>query len=140
MIKCKYLSCNKDYSNKLDEDLKLRFKNTFTFSNNDINKSILLLRKDVYHYEYMDDREKFNETTLPEKEEFYSTLNMENITDAYYMRAKRVCKDSEIKNLGEYHDLYCKSDILLLSDSNGIRAHNHLVRKRTLNHLAKLAK
>ena len=76
----------------------------------------MLLRKGVYPYEYMDDWEKFNETTLPKKEEFYSNLNMEDITDADYMHAKRVCKDFEIKNLGEYHDLYLKSDTLLLAD------------------------
>ena len=50
------------------------------------------------------------------KEEFYGNLNMEDITDADYMYAKRVCKDFEIKNLGEYHDLYLKSDTLLLAD------------------------
>ena len=53
----------------------------------------------VYPYEYMDEREKFNETSLPEKEEFYSNLNMEGITNVDYMHAKRVCKDSETKNL-----------------------------------------
>ena len=84
------------------------FKNTFKFSDNDINKFILLLRKDIYPYEYVDDWEKFNETTLPEKEEFYSNLNMEDITNADYMHAKRVCKDFEIKYLGEYHVLYLK--------------------------------
>ena len=63
LIKYKCLSCNKDYSNKLDE----KFKNTFKFSNNDNNKSILLLRKGVYPYECMDDWEKFNERTLPKK-------------------------------------------------------------------------
>ena len=47
--KC-FLSCNKDYSNKIDEELKNRFKNIFKFSNNDINKFILLLRKGVYPY------------------------------------------------------------------------------------------
>ena len=50
-IKYKCLSCNKDHSTKIDEELKKRFKNTFNFSNNDINKSILLLRKGVYPYE-----------------------------------------------------------------------------------------
>ena len=54
-IKFKCLFCNKDFSNKLDEKLKKRFKNTFKFSNNDINKFILLLRKGVYPYECMDD-------------------------------------------------------------------------------------
>ena len=64
----------------------------------------------------MDDWENFNEATLPEKEEFYSNLNMEDITDEDCMHGERVCKDFEIKNLGEYHDLYLKSDTLLLAD------------------------
>ena len=68
LIKDKCLSCNKDYSNKPNEKLKKRFKNTFKFSDNDINKFNLLLRKGVYLYEYMDKWEKFNETALPEKE------------------------------------------------------------------------
>ena len=78
--------------------------------------SILLLRRGVYTYEYMDEWEKFNEILLPEKKEFHSNLNMEDITDANYMHAKRVCKDFEIKKLCEYHDLYLKSDTLLLAD------------------------
>ena len=64
----------------------------------------------------MDDWEKFNETKLPGPEEFYSKLNMEEITDADYIRRKRVCKDFEVKHLGKYHDLYLKSDTLLLAD------------------------
>ena len=56
-------TCNKDYSNKIDEELKKRVKNTFKFSNNNINKFILLLRKGVYPYEQKDEWEKFNETT-----------------------------------------------------------------------------
>ena len=76
----------------------------------------MLLRKGVYNDEYMNDWEKFNEATLPEKEKFYSNLNIEDITDADYMNAKRVCKDFEIKNLGEYHELYLKSDTLILAD------------------------
>ena len=75
----------------------------------------MLLRKGVYPYEYMDDREKFNETTLSEKEEFYNCLNMEDITDADYLHAKRIFKDFEIKGLGEYR-WYIKSDTLLLAD------------------------
>ena len=67
MIKHKCLSCNKEYSKRLNEELKKIIKNTFKFSNNDINKFILLLRKSVYPYEYLDDSEKFNEATLPEK-------------------------------------------------------------------------
>ena len=66
-----------------------------------------------YPYEYMNDCKKFNKTSLPEKTDFYCHLNMEDITDAH---AKRVCKDFEMKNLGEYHDLYVQSNILLLAD------------------------
>ena len=106
LIKYKFLYRNKDYSNKINKELRKRFKNTFKFSNNDINKFVLLLRKGVYRYEYMDEWEKFNEATLPGKEEFYSNLNMEDITDADYMHARKVCKDFEIKNLSEYHDFF----------------------------------
>ena len=63
----------------------------------------------------MDEWEKSNETSLSEKEGFYSNLNMEDISDADYMHAKKVCKDFEIKNFGEYLDLYLKTDTLLLA-------------------------
>ena len=92
-IKYKCLSCNKDYSNKIDEELKKRLKNTFKFSNNGINKFVLILRKGVPPYEYIDEWEKFNETSLSGKEELSSNLKMEDITDVDYMYAKRVCKD-----------------------------------------------
>ena len=84
------------------------------FSNNDINRFILLLRKVVYPYEYMDEWEKFNETSLPEKEELYSNLIIGDITDADFMHAKSVFKDFEMKNLVEMYDLYLKSDKLFL--------------------------
>ena len=65
----------------------------------------------------MDEWVKFNETTLPEKQKFYSNLNMEDITDSDCIHAKRVWKDFETKLLGEYHDLYLKSDLrLILAD------------------------
>ena len=63
----------------------------------------------------MDDWEKFNETSLPEKEDFYSHVNMEDITDADYAYTKRVWRIS-LTNLGEYHDLYVESDTLLLAE------------------------
>ena len=116
LIKYKCLSCNKDYSNNHDEKLKKQFKNTFKFSDSDIYKFIFLLRKGIYPYEYMDGWEKFNETTLPETEEFYSKLNIEDIADADYIHIKRDCKDFEIKNSGKYYDLYLKGDTLILPD------------------------
>ena len=78
------------------------------FSNNDNNKFILMLRKGVYSYDYMDDWEKVDETSLPEKKIFCSHLNMEDITDADYPHAKRVCKDFKVKNLRDYHDYMFK--------------------------------
>ena len=112
LIKHKCLSFVKDYSNKIDEELKRQFKNTFKSSNNDVNKFILLLRKGVYPYGYIDDWEKFNEKAIREKEEYTDV----DITDADYTHTKKVCKDFEIKNLGEYHDLYLKFDTLILAD------------------------
>ena len=96
----KYLWGNKSYPRKFDEKLKEWFFNTYKFSNHDDNKFILLLPKDVYPYEYLDDWEKFNETLLPEKEHFYSHLNMEYITDADYAHAKRFCNDFNPKTAG----------------------------------------
>ena len=93
--KCVYW--NKNYSNKIDEELEKRFNNTVKFFNNDINKFILLLRKGVSRNECMDDWEKSNETTLPEKEECYSNLNMKNITDTNNTHVKRVFKDFKKK-------------------------------------------
>ena len=74
------------------------------------------MRKGVYPYEYINDWEKFNEMSLPEKEDLHSHLKMEDITEADYAHAKRVCKDFEIKSLGEYHDLYVQHNTLLLAD------------------------
>ena len=65
-----------------------------------------MLRKGLYSYEYIDDSEKFNEISLSEMQDFYSKLNMEDIPDADYMNAKRACKVFQIKDLGQYHDLY----------------------------------
>ena len=56
-------------------------------------------------------------TSLTEKEDIYSHLNMEDITDAGYTYAKRVCKNFDIKNLAEYHDLYVQRNKLLLADA-----------------------
>ena len=64
----------------------------------------------------MDSWERFNETSLPDKEAFYRNLNMEDITDVDYKHAKIVFKNLVNKNLCDYHDLYVQSDILLLAD------------------------
>ena len=64
----------------------------------------------------MDDWVKFDETSLPEREDYYSNLSMKYITDADNVDGKRICKDFKIKNLGEYHDFYVQIDTLLLAD------------------------
>ena len=92
-----YKCWNKIYQQKFNENFKENFFNTYKFCNHDNNKFILLLRKSVYSYEYIDHWEKVNKISLPEKEDVFSQLNMENITDADYAHAKRICKDLEIK-------------------------------------------
>ena len=82
----------------------------------DLNKLVLLLRKGVYPYEYMDSWERFDETSLPDEKAFYSKLNDEDITDKEYAHAQNIWEVFGIKNLGEYHDLYVLSDTLLLAD------------------------
>ena len=64
----------------------------------------------------MDSWERFDEILLPNKEAFYSNLNMEDITDTDYRHANKVFKEFKLKHLGEYHDLYVQSDTLLLAD------------------------
>ena len=75
-----------------------------------------MLRKGVYPFEYMDNWERFNETSLPSKESFYSNLNMENIEDIDYRHDNNIFNKFKLNNLGEYHDLYVQSDTLLLAD------------------------
>ena len=75
-----------------------------------------MLRKGVYPYEYMDNWEKFNETSSPSKESFYSNLNMEYIDDIDYRHGNNVFNKFKLNNLGDYHDLHVQSDTLLLAD------------------------
>ena len=75
----------------------------------------LMARKGVYPYDYMDSFDKFNEK-LPTKEEFYSVLNNEHISDEDHKNAHNVWNTFSLKNMGEYHDLYLKSDVLLSAD------------------------
>src|SRR5215469_16557445 len=76
----------------------------------------LIARKGVYPYEYMYDASRFLETELPGIEKFYSSLTSEGIPREDYEHAKNVWNAYDVKSLREYHDLYLKSDVTLLSD------------------------
>ena len=108
--------CKKNYKKDFNKEIIKRFENIYKFCNNDINRFIFLLRKGIYPYEYIDSWERFDETSLPDKEAFYSSLNMEGITSVDYRHPKRVYKEFKLKNLGDYHDLNVQIDTLLLAD------------------------
>ena len=109
----KRLNCNKHYNKDFNKELINRFFSTYNFCNGDINKFVLLLRRGVYPYEYMNRWERFDETS-PNKD-FYSSLNMEDTTDIDHRHAKKVFKELKMINLGDYHDLYVQSNTLLLA-------------------------
>ena len=131
----KYIDKNGEEKSK---EIELRFIDSFKFmsssldflvnnlarANNeffgfeDYNKSQykILIRKGIHSYEYMDDWDKFKETVLPPKEAFYSKLNMSGVSDRDYEHARRVRAEFGINNLGEYHDLYLKMDVILLAN------------------------
>ena len=128
LLKC--FNCNIYYKKKFNNDLIKKFKNTYSFCNNDttepssserINKFVLLSRKTVYPYEYVDNWERFSEISLPSKKDFYSNPNMEDINDIDYRHANNVFKRIKLENLGDYHDLYVKSDTVLADVFNNFR-------------------
>ena len=114
LLKC--FNCNTYYKKKFNKDLIKKFKNTYSFCNNDLNEFVLLLRKGVYPDEYMDSWKKFNETSLPSKEDLYSNLNMENNNNIDYRHGNNLFKIFNLENFGDYYDLYVQSDALLLAD------------------------
>ena len=94
-IECK--SCTENNKckkcEKLIERLIKNFPSLYQFCNGDLNKFILLLRKSVYPYEYMDSWEEFDETILPPKKDFYSKLNLEDTTDKDNNHAQKVFEE-----------------------------------------------
>ena len=76
----------------------------------------LMKRKVVYPYDYMDNFDKFNNKNLPSKDKFYSLINDHHISNEDYEHAENIWKKFDLKTMGEYHDLYLKSDVLLLAD------------------------
>ena len=110
----KYQDWNKNYKKEFDEDLVKRLQNTYKFCDRNINKFFLLLQKGIDPYEHMDSWQRFSGTSLPNKEEFYDNLAMENIIDADYKHVEGVWEGFTIQNLGDNH--YLQSETLLLTD------------------------
>ena len=124
--------------NEKDKTIKLRFIESFKFMASSLDSLMsnlvkgerkligfedyseeqceLLIRKGIYLFEYMSSWDKFTETELPPKEAFYSNLNMSNISDDDYQHTQKAWKAFSIRNFGEYHNLYLKTDVILLAN------------------------
>ena len=112
--KCK--TCTKISKQSIDS-FKLKFPDTYQLSNGNIDKFILLHKKGIYPYEYMDDWNKLNETDIPSIANHYSNLNLKYISKEDDKHAQKVKNTFNIKNLGEYHDFYVQSDTAQLADT-----------------------
>lgn len=134
----KYISFTKFFKGSNDEYVAVRFIDSFNFlsasleklSDNlnkedfihlsklfpDNEKFELMRRKGVYPYEYVKGWKSYKEKSLPEQKHFFSSLTNEHITESDYRHAKKVWSIFNIKNLGEYTELYLKSDVILLAD------------------------
>jgi len=133
----KYISFSKsiqDEEGKLK--YKLRFLDSYKFMASSLDKLVnnlkpeqfenvkkhfdinfdMLLRKGVFPYDWFNPLEKLDEKQLPPKEAFHSKLNNSNITDDDFEHARKVWDNFKIKTFREYHDLYMKLDVLLLTD------------------------
>ena len=118
-IELRFIDSFKFMSSSLDSLVNNLVKgNNKFFGFEDYNESQykLLIRKGIYPYEYMDDWNRFNKTILLPKEAFYSKLNMSGVSDQDYEYTHRVWREFGINNLGEYHDLYLSTDIILLAN------------------------
>ena len=133
----KYITFNKkikvDEINDVDITFEIRFIDSFKFLQTSLANLVsnlqpidfhitkhafklntsLLTRKGVYPYDYVSSLDKLSETCLPPKEEFYSKLNDEDITDEDYQHAINVWDTFGCKTLRDYHNLYLKSDVLI---------------------------
>ena len=124
--------------NGVEKEIELRFIDSFKFMSSSLDSLTtnlvrggqhlfgfekytskqyeLLVKTGIYPYEYISSWDKFKETKLPPKEAFYSKLNMSKVSSENYEHARSAWKEFEIKNLGEYHDLYLKTDVILLAN------------------------
>ena len=88
----------------------------FGFENYSSHRCRLLIRKGIYPYEYMDSWDRLKETGLPGIKRFYSNLSMSGVSDTDYEHACSIWQEFGIRNMGEYHDLYLRTDVILLAN------------------------
>ena len=105
-------------SSSLDNLVKNLPDEAFNYTKQEFKKEQfnLMKQKGIYPYDHMDSFDRFNETKLPVQQHFYSILNNKHISDEQYKHAQNVWDTFNLKTMGDYHDLYLKSDILLLAD------------------------
>ena len=118
IIKLRFIDSFKFMSSSLDSltrNLVKGGEKLFGFENCLEPQYELLTRKGVYPFEYMSSWNKFKES-LPPTEAFYSKLNMSKISEDDYQHAQGVWKEFGIRNLGDYHDLYLRTDVVLLAN------------------------
>ena len=114
IFKDSYLFLNKslDYlTGTIDDDDRISLKQEFGLDNYK-----LLCKKGIYPYDYFNEKEKYSETELPNKEKFFNKLNNKDISDGDYKHALNVFKTFKCKDLLDYSILYLKTDICHLSD------------------------
>ena len=119
LIELRFIDSFKFMSSSLDsltKNLVRGRKKLFGFEDYSELQYDLLTRKGVYPYEYINSWHRFNETQLPPIDVFYSNLNMSSISEDDYQHAQRVWKEFGIHNLGDYHDLYLRTDVVLLAN------------------------
>ena len=119
LIELRFIDSFKFMSSSLDsltKNLVSRGKKLFGFEDYSELQYDLLTRKGVYPYEYVNSWDRFNETQLPPISAFHSNLNMSSISEEDYQHAQRVWKEFGIHNLGDYHDLYLRTDVVLLAN------------------------
>ena len=119
LIELRFIDSFKFMSSSLDsltKNLVRGGKKLFGFEDYSELQYDLLTRKGVYPYEYVNSWGRFNETQLPPTDVFYSNLNMSSISEDDYQHAQRVWKEFGIRDLGDYHDLYLRTDVVLLAN------------------------
>ena len=124
--------------NKCTKELELRFIDSIKFMSSSLDSLVnnlakgghqffgfesyngrqckLLIQKGIYPCGYMDSWDKFEETSLPSINHFYSNLNMSGVSDTDYEHACSISREFGIRNMGEYHDLYLRTDVILLAN------------------------